>query len=117
MITKQQFIKYIFEYKNFDDGLLRLEKAISGNNSYDIFNCDWAISVEKMLDIFLESYFTDKGIDIITWWLFESVDHIIWQKTDPDLFSGKSEIEYNVNELEDLWNYLIKYKEDYILND
>ncbi len=117
MITKEHFIDFITEYQNFDKAIERLEIAISGKKyGCNLFESDWYESVARMFDVFLESFFTDDGQDVITWWLFEDVDHIIWQKTDPDLFNGKSEIEYNVNDIEDLWNYLFKYKEDY-LND
>ena len=60
-----------------------------------------------------EFYFTESGIDLIDWWKFEKVDHKIWQTVDSDLFNGKSEIEYDVNDIEDLWKYLIKFKKDY----
>lgn len=118
MITKEIFIKFINQFNSFVQGIERLENAIKGSGGYcELFETDWFINAEGMYDTFLESHFTESGIDLINWWKFENVDHIIWQKTNPDLFIGKSEIEYNVNELEDLWNYMIKYKEDYFLND
>ena len=118
MITKELFFKFIKEYQAFDKAIERLEIALSGKKyGCNLFDCDWFMSVGLMLDIFLNSHFKEEGQDLINWWLFDDVDHIIWQKVDPDLFNGSSEIEYNVNELEDLWNYLIKYKKDYFLND
>lgn len=119
MITKKEFIKFIKAYEEFENGINRIEKAFSENKPYtiDLWGCAWVDAVSKMWDQFMYSHFTEEGSDLINWWKFEDVDHIIWQKTDPDLFNGKSEIEYNVNEIEDLWSYLVKYKEDYILND
>ena len=113
MITKQEFVKFISAYQEFSDGIDNLDKAITGRNVPTIlFEAGWYDAVGRMLDVFLGSHFTDAGCDTITWWLWEDVDHIIYQTVDPDLFNGKTEIKYDVNNIDDLWNYLIKYKKD-----
>lgn len=118
MIEKKEFIKFIRAYQEFLEGTDRLSEAITGSKTHlCIFETDWGEAVGRMLDAFLDSHFTNVGIDAITWWLFEDVDHKIWQTVDPDLFNGKSEIEYDVNDIEDLWKYLIKYKKDYFINE
>lgn len=114
MISKKEFEDFISEYTKFDMAIERIENAISGSKyGCNLFECDWYIAVGKMLNMFLSSHFTEEGCDIINWWMFEDVDHIITQTVDPDLFHGKSEIEYNVNDIEDLWNYLTKFSSDY----
>ena len=115
MITKEKFINFITSYQNFVKGIDRIEEAF-GHSVY-LFETDWYEAVGKMLDSFVESHFTEAGCDTVSWWLFEDVDHKIWQKIDPDLFNGKAEIEYDVNDIEDLWKYLVKYKKDYFLNE
>lgn len=118
MITKKEFFKFINSYKEFSDGIKRFEKAITGSKySCNLFETDWGDAVGKMLDAFLDSHFTNDGADLLIWWLFEDVDKIITQTVNPDLFHGKSEIEYNVNDIEDLWNYLIKFSSDYFKQD
>ena len=113
MINKKEFINFVKSYEIFENGIDRLNLYLKAN----LWEIAWVDAVGRMWDQFMYSHFTEKGSDLINWWKFENVNHIIWQKTDPDLFNGKSEIEYDVNELEDFWNYLFKYKEDYILND
>ena len=113
MINKKEFINFVKSYEIFENGIDRLNIYLKAN----LWECAWIDAVSRMWDQFMYSHFTEEGSDLINWWKFEDVDHIIWQKTNPDLFNGKSEIEYNVNELEDLWDYLIKYKENYLLND
>ena len=113
MINKKEFINFVKSYEIFENGIDRLNVYLKAN----LWECTWIDAVSRMWDQFMHSHFTEEGSDLINWWKFEDVDHIIWQKTDPDLFNGKSEIEYNVNKLEDLWDYLIKYKENYLLND
>lgn len=118
MITKEQFIKFITEYKNFEEAIDRIDQAVSGRNwGLNLFECDWYNSVGTMLDTFLNSHFTIDGCDLVNWWLFEDVDKLITQKVDPDLFNGESEIEYDVEDIEALWDYIQKYKNDYLLND
>ena len=118
MITKEEFIKFISSYQEFYNGLERFEKAITGKKfTCNLFETDWGDAVGKMLDVFLDSHFTEHGCDLISWWIFEDVDHIITQTVDSDLFNGKSEIEYDINNIEDLWSYLTKFSSDYFKQD
>lgn len=118
MITKKEFINFISSYQKFYNGIDRFERAITGKKyTCNLFETDWGNAVGKMLDIFLDSHFTEHGVDLISWWIFEDVDHIITQTVTPDLFNEKSEIEYNVNDIEDLWNYLTKFSSDYFKQD
>ena len=119
MITKKEFINFIESYETFENGINRIIETLSGGKPYtiDLWGCDWVDAVSKMWDQFMYSHFTEEGFDLMNWWKFEDVDHIITQKTDPDLFHGKSEIEYNVNDIEDLWNYLTKFSSDYFKQD
>ena len=113
MISKKEFKDFISEYTKFDKAIERIENAISGSKyGCNLFECDWYISTGKMLDIFLNSHFTEEGCDIINWWMFEDVDHIIYQTVDSDLFNGRTEIQHDVNNIEDLWNYLLKNKKE-----
>lgn len=118
MITKELFIKYLTQYQRFNSAFERIEEALMGKPySSNLYESDWCDSVGYMLDIFLQSHFTEEGCDLICWWLFEDVEHIITQTVTPDLFNGKSEIEYDVNNIEDLWNYLTKFPSDYFKQD
>ena len=114
MITKENFIDFIKSYREFESGIKRLEEAISGKPyGCCLYESDWCEAVGKMLDVYVDSHFTEVGLDLVFWWLFEEVDHIITQNTTPDLFNGKDKIEYNVNSIDDLWDYMIKFKKDY----
>ena len=118
MITKEKFIKFIHEYQSFINEMEEISKVISGSKyGLNLYDCAWYNSVGKMCDIFVESNFNEVGCDLIYWWLYEDVDHIITQDVNPDLFNGKTTVKYDVNNIEDLWNYLIKFKEDYFKNE
>lgn len=118
MIDKKQFIKFITSYQEFYNGINRFEHAITGKRyTCNLLDTDWGNGVGKMLDSFLDSHFTEKGVDLIVWWLFEDVDKIVYQTVDPDLFNGETEIEYDVKDIEDLWKYIMIFKKDFILNE
>ena len=119
MINKEEFIKFIKAYEEFEEGIDNLGNFLGGDRLYGInlWESNWVDAVCKMWDQFMYSHFTEEGSDLINWWKFEDVDHIITQTVSPDLFNGKSEIEYDVNDIEDLWNYLIKFSSDYFKQD
>ena len=113
MINKEEFINFVKSYETFENGVNHLNEYLHS----DLWECEWIDNVSKMWDNFMHSHFTDIGVDLINWWKYEDVDHIITQTITPDLFYGKSEIEYNVNDIEDLWNYLTKFPSDYFKQD
>ena len=117
MISFKEFKAAIDEYKKFEEAITRVGNALHGDGpfygSVNLFECDWYASVDELFDIFVKSHFTETGCDVIYWWLFEDVDHVIYQSVDPDLFDGNKEIEYDVNDLKDLWDYFNIYKKDY----
>ena len=118
MITKKELYDFITKYQVFSDAVDRMEEAISGKKfRCNLFETDWYDAVGCMLDIFLDSHFTEDGCNLITWWLWEDVDKIIYETVDPDLFNGETEIEYNIESFDNLWNYMIKHKKDYFKND
>lgn len=109
MITKEEFVKFIQSYIEFQESVDKFDMAITGKNHPSIlFETKWYDAVGKMLDSFLDSHFTEEGVDLICWWLFEDVNHIIYSKIDNDLFDSEKEVEIDVNHIEDLYNYLIK---------
>jgi len=119
MISKEEFIDFIEAYEEFEEGIDNLGSFLSGGESYrvNLWDSNWVDAVCKMWDNFMDSHFTEEGSDLINWWKYEDVDHIITQTVAPDLFNGKSEIEYDVNDIEDLWNYLTKFSSDYFKQD
>ena len=57
----------------------------------------------ELFDNFILSCgFTNAGIDLFYWWLYEKVDKKI--HLSPDLFSDEAEL--NVEKLEDLYHYM-----------
>jgi len=118
MIDKKLFIEYIEQYQRFDKAFERIEEALMGKKySSNLFESDWVESVGGMLDIFLKSHFTEEGCDLINWWLFEDVDKVIYEKNSQlDFFDEfKEDNKIPVETIEQLWNYMNKNKDVYLL--
>ena len=101
MINKEEFTEYILNYQAFEQAISRMEEAFSGKKyGCNLFDCDWVDSVGKMLDIFMESHFTETGSDWVFYYLFED----------------EKEEHYEFNSLEELYDVMLKFKNDYFLN-
>jgi hypothetical protein len=108
MLTKEEFIKFIESYQEFQNGTDKFDMAITGKNYPSIlFECGWYDAVGKMLDVFLDSFFTDSGIDWIFYFLFEDVnDKAAYVTKEGDMFNEKKEIRYPLGTVNELWDFL-----------
>ena len=117
MITKEQLSEFLDRYSNFDKAVTRMGEAISGKSypySTDLFETDWYTQVNEMYDIFLESHFTDEGIDWINYYFFEDIeDHLVTVTVSADLFDKEHEVEYHLNSVDELWDFLMTDKKLY----
>lgn len=117
MITKEQLSEFLDRYSKFDKAVIRMGEAISGKSypySTDLFETDWYTHVSEMYDIFLESHFTDEGIDWINYYFFEDVeDHLVTVTVSADLFDKEHEVEYHLNSVDELWDFLLTNKKLY----
>ena len=116
MISKELFVKFLTKYQTFNKAFERIEEALMGKKySSNLYESDWYDSVGAMLDLFLESHFTEDGCDLINAYLFEDCREF-WINKDKDLFTDKREEHYEFNSLEELYDVMLKFKNDYFLN-
>lgn len=115
MISKEYFVGFLSNYQKFDNALERIEKSIIGKRRYFIDESDWVVAVGQMVDIFIYSHFTEYGCDLINAYLFENCREF-WVDKDKDLFSNKRKEHYMFETLEDLYDVMLKFKEDYFLD-
>ena len=108
MITKEEFVKFIKAYIEFQENIDKFDMAITGKNHPTIlFETKWFEAVGKMLDSFLDSHFTEEGVDLICWWLFEDVDDkAAYVKQEGDMFNEEKEIRYPLDTMDELWDFL-----------
>lgn len=95
MITFEELKTIIDKKSLFDERLEELQKIL---NSRDLFEIDLVQLSFFFFDEYICSHFTEDGSDLIFWWLYEDVPKIIYE----------NDIKYNVEDLKDLWNYLVK---------
>ncbi len=116
MISKKLFVKFLEQYQRFDKAFERIEEALMGKKySSNLYESDWVDSVGFMLDIFLQSHFTEYGCDLINAYLFENCREF-WVTEDKNLFEDEKENHYVYNTLEELYDIMLKFKNDYFLN-
>lgn len=118
MINKEEFIKFIQSYIEFQESIDNFDKAITGKNHPTIlFETKWYNAVGKMLDSFLDSHFTDYGIDWICYFLFEDVnDKAAYIRQGKDIFNEEREIRFPLDTLDELWEFLLTDKNLYFKN-
>lgn len=116
MITKKLFIRFIEQYQIFDRAFVRIEEALMGRKySSNLFESDWHESVTGMLDLFLESNFTEEGQDLVNAYLFEDCKEF-WINKDKTLFEDSKEEHYTFETLGELYDVMSKFKNEYFLN-
>lgn len=118
MITKEEFIKFVQSYIEFQESIDKFDMAITGKNCPTIlFETKWYEAVGRMLDSFLDSHFTDYGIDWICYFLFEDVnDKAAYIKQEGDMFNEEKEIRYSLESADELWDFLLTDKKLYFKN-
>ena len=118
MISKEDFSKFILEFQTFEQAIDRIEEAISGSQyGCGLWESDWYTAVGRMFDIFIDTHFTEKGADWVFYYMFEPVeDKLVTVKQEKDIFNEEKEIEYHLNSIDELWDFLLTDKKAYFKN-
>lgn len=117
MVSKKLFVDTVNSYKNYMESIEKIEETIFGKPYVgNLFESAWATDIDNIFDGFLKSNFSEDGVDLVYWHLFEDVPKIIYETTGADLFQGKRDIEINVESLDDLYDFMIRSREVYCLN-
>lgn len=103
MISKEDFIKVITDYKNWQDRVGQVADVLGLN----ILESDWMDYPNFLFQDFIESHFDEEGVDWINWWLFEKPINDETQAWD------ENNNEIQTKTIEDLWNLV----ETHRLND
>ena len=120
-MTFENFEDTINSFKTFEDAIRRISYSLSGTKyMVELFESDWYTAVDRMLDSFIDSYFTEEGKDLIYSFLFDSLEGewgvTLWEVKEKDIFrKEKEKIEINLTTLKELWDYLHKDSDIYIL--
>ena len=89
MITFNHFEEAIKIIQEFSQEIDKFEEM-----GYYIAEMPIVDMTSQLLDVFIKSHFTEKGTDLVYWWLYENV----------------------IETLEDLWDFMITDKDTYFNN-
>ena len=80
-------------------------------------DCDWIDEVNKLLEAAIYSHFTEEGVDWIFYYLYELIeDKKVTVTKSADLFDKEQKIEYHLNSIDELWDFLLTDKKLYFKN-
>ena len=86
----KEAISLIKEFMSLGESLHKLDIDIINSKLYDIPG--------RLFDMLIETNFTDEGIDLVFWWLYEDVPKEV---TD-------NAVKYDLESIDALWKYLNK---------
>ena len=96
-----------FEFKTIIENLQEFNKLsdnLRREYSIDITESFIGEALYRIFDTFISVIFTEEGEDLIFWWLYEDINKVI--HTDDK--------EINIENIVDLYTYLVDNKETYI---
>ena len=113
MITKQKFKDLVYmmlEHNEFYDKLYDL--------GIDVINCKYMETAAIIFDELMKSEFGEEGADLVSWWMYEDVDHKIYEPNEDakewrypgEEFEGK--VIADLNNIEDLYDYITREAND-----
>lgn len=101
-MNKELFIKYIDLVKQYKEQ----EDKLYEEFRLELYESTIGDIVGKLMDLCLDTSFTEAGSDLVLWWLYENVDKIIYNEDNT---------ESDVTDINDLWDFMISNKDVYIL--
>ena len=102
MITFNHFEEAIKIIQEFSQEIDKFEEM-----GYYIAEMPIVDMTSQLLDVFIKSHFTEKGTDLVYWWLYENVEKVITLENNEKVY---------IETLEDLWDFMITDKDTYFNN-
>lgn len=108
MISKEDFIKYLDSWQEFESKICEIESVLQ----VDLYESDLYGNAFDMLSQFLHLNFTDDAVDTIGWYLWEDVDKVIY--ITEDLFEESRKV--YLNSLSNLYDFFMTDLKFYFKN-
>ena len=100
MMTREKFKEMVYNIEEYNDFVEELYKL-----KIDVYNCKYTDYAGIFFDELMRSEFGEDGLDLITWWLYEDVDHKIYAANqEEEMLHG--EVIADLNNIDDLYDYL-----------
>lgn len=107
MMTKERFKDLVYmmlEHNEFHDKLYDL--------GIDTINCKYLETAGLFFDELMKTEFGEDGADLISWWMYEDVDHKLYESIDEGngwYYPGEEihgKVITDLNSIDDLYDYL-----------
>lgn len=105
MITFKEFKYAVDRIKKINDVCDKLQEL-----RIDLIDSELHEGPNLLFDCFISSHFTEIGQDLVSWWMYEDVNKILYDSEDT------SKIIADINATEDLWNYMMNDPKVYFKN-
>ena len=96
-MTREQFKKYIREI----EAVAELSGKLA-DLGIETLDCKELFYAEEIFFAWLKSCFGDEGEDLVSWWLYEDVEKILYEEDGTEI---------NVENIDDLYSYI---EENYV---
>lgn len=95
MMTREKFKDLVYKMLGHSEFYNKLYEL-----GIDVIECKYMDTAGIFFDEIMGREFGDEGLDLITWWMYEETDHVIY---DPD---DKTKVIADINKIDDLYKYL-----------
>lgn len=115
MISREKFKSLIYQIEELNELVEELDKM-----SIYIYESKFVEYSGIFFDELMRSVFGEEGLDLVSWWLYEDVDHKIYAPSNKQkdiYFPGEEihgEVIADLNNIDDLYDYLTKGGRDEI---
>lgn len=96
-MTKERFKELVYMMLEYDELYNKLYDL-----GIDTINCKYLETADIFFSELMKSEFGEEGLDLISWWMYEHVDHVLYEAQS----EGKKVIA-DLNNIDDLYDYLI----------
>ena len=111
-MTREKFKDLIYKMQEYNELYDKLYDI-----GIDIINCKYTQYVDVFFDELMRSEFGDDGLDLVSWWMYEEVDHCIYEPYEgedkKEFYMLGEEIPHgkliaDLNNIDDLYDYLVE---------
>lgn len=93
-MTREQFKKYIRKVEEVSEFSGKLSDL-----GVEILNCKELFYVDEIFSAWVKSDFGEEGEDLVSWWLYEDVDKILYKEDGGEI---------SLEDIDDLYTFLEK---------
>jgi hypothetical protein len=95
MMTREKFKDLVYKMQEFSEFYDKLYEL-----GIDVINCKYFEIPGIFFDEMMLREFGEENLDLITWWMYEDVDHVLYEA------ENENKIVADLNNIDDLYDYL-----------